>query len=196
VSKGDQTRQAVLEHATGIAARVGLSGLTIGSLASSTGLSKSGVYAHFASKEELQLATLRHARDIFIDEVFRPARGAPRGEPRLRELFDRWVRGCARELPSCMVYLASKVEFAAQPGRVRDQLAQDYRDLLDSIGMMVRAGMKEGQFRPDADPEQFAQELDGAILGFFFAHRLLREPATEQRAWASFEAALARIRLD
>lgn len=193
MSKGDQTRQAVLEHATSIAARVGLSGLTIGSLASSAGLSKSGLYAHFESKEDLQLATLQHARDVFVDEVFRPALAAPRGESRVRELFERWLRGCARELPSCTLYLAAKVEFAAQPGRVREQLARDYRDLLESVGLMVQAGVQEGHFRPDANPEQFAQELDGTILGFFFAYRLLREPATEQRARSSFEAALARI---
>jgi hypothetical protein len=77
---------------------------------------------------------------------------------------------------------------------VRDQLVQDYRDLLDSIAQMVRAGMAEGQFRPDTDPAQFAQELDGIVLAFFFAYRLLRDPATEQRARRAFAGAIDRIR--
>jgi AcrR family transcriptional regulator len=193
VSKGEQTRQAVLEQATVIAARLGLAGLTIGTLASSAGLSKSGLYAHFGSKEELQLATLGHAREVFIDRVLRPALAAPRGEPRLRELFGRWL-ATGRDLPAGCLYMSSKPEFDDRPGRVRDQLVRDYRDLLDSIGQMVRAGIDEGQLRPDADPAQFAQELDGIVMGFFFAHRLLGDPAIESRAWCAFEAALAGLR--
>lgn len=194
VSKGDQTRQVVLERATEIASSLGLSGLTIGSLASSAGLSKSGVYAHFLSKEELQLATLAHARDDFVDRVLRPALSAPRGEPRLRAFFEHWLGCCRDALPTGCVYLAAKLEFAGQPGRVRDQLARDYQDLLDSIGQMVRAGVTEGHFREDTDPARFAQELDGIILGYFFAHRMLHDPATEQRARESFESVLARAR--
>jgi len=193
VNKGEQTRQAVLEQATVIAARLGLAGLTIGTLASSAGLSKSGLYAHFGSKEELQLATLGHAREVFIDRVLRPALAAPRGEPRLRKLFDRWLT-TGRDLPAGCLYMSSKPEFDDQPGRVREQLVRDYRDLLDSIGQMVRAGIDEGQFRPDADPAQFAQELDGIVMGFFFAYRMLGDPAIESRARRAFETALAGLR--
>lgn len=193
VSKGDETRQAVLERATEIAAKVGLSGLTIGSLASSAGLSKSGVYAHFLSKEDLQLATLAHARDDFVDRALRPALAAPRGEPRLRAFFERWLTCCRDAVPTGCLYLAAKLEFADQPGRVRDQLVRDYQDLLDSIGQMVRAGVAEGHLAPDTDPAQFAQELHGIILAFF-AHRILGDAATEPRARASFESLLDRVR--
>lgn len=194
MGKGAATRQAVLEEATTIAARLGLEGLTIGTLASSAGLSKSGLYAHFGSKEELQLATLAHACDMFVDRVLRPALSEPRGEPRLRAFFERWLLTCRDGMPAGCVYLSSKLEFDDQPGRVRDRLVVDYRDLLDSIAQMVRAGIAEGQFRPDTDPAQFAQELDGVVLAFFFAYRLLRDPATERRARRAFEAALDRIR--
>jgi AcrR family transcriptional regulator len=193
VGKGEQTRLVVLEQATDIAARLGLAGLTIGNLASSTGMSKSGVYAHFRSKEELQLATLAHAREEFIDRVLRPALIEPRGEPRLRSFFERWITSCRDDLPACLS-MSSKAEFDDQPGRVRDQLARDYRDLLESIGLMVRAGIAEGQFRPDADPAQFAQDLDGIVLAYFFAYRLLRDPAVEERARHAFDAALQNIR--
>jgi AcrR family transcriptional regulator len=194
VGKGEVTRQAVLEQATEIAARLGLAGLTIGSLASSAGMSKSGIYAHFGSKEELQLATLAHARDTFVDRVLRPALSAPRGEPRLRAFFERWLACCRDDLPAGCLYVSSKPEFDDQPGRVRDQLVRDYRDLLDSIGQMVAAGVTEGEFRPDTDPAQFAQDLDGIVLAYFFAHRLLRDPAAEQRARRAFETALAAVR--
>lgn len=194
VSKGEDTRQAVLEQATGIAARLGLAGLTIGTLASAAGRSKSGVYAHFRSKEELQLATLGHAREGFVDQVLRPALSAPRGEPRLRELFERWLVLCRDDLGAGCLYMSSKPEFDDQPGRVRDQLVRDYRDLLDSIAQMVRAGIDEGQFRPETDPAQVAQELDGIVLAFFFAHRMLRRPEIERRAHRAFETALAGIR--
>jgi AcrR family transcriptional regulator len=193
VGKGEQTRLVVLEQATDIAARRGLAGLTIGNLASSAGMSKSGVYAHFRSKEELQLATLAHAREEFVDRVLRPALSEPRGEPRLRSFFERWVASCRDDMPACL-YMASKAEFGDQPGRVQDQLARDYRDLLESIGLMVRAGITEGQFRPDADPAQFAQDLDGIVLAFFFAFRLLRDPAVEDRARRAFDAAIHSIR--
>jgi AcrR family transcriptional regulator len=194
VGKGADTRQAVLEEATVIGARLGLSGLTIGTLANSAGLSKSGLFAHFGSKEELQLATLAHARDTFIDLVLRPALSAPRGEPRLREFFERWLATCREGLPAPCVYMSSKLEFYDRPGRIRDQLSRDWQDLYDSIAQMVRAGITEGEFRPDADPAQFAQEVDGIILAFFFAYRLLSDPATEQRSRRAFETALAGIR--
>jgi AcrR family transcriptional regulator len=194
VGKGEATRLAVLEQATEIAARLGLAGLTIGTLASSAGMSKSGLYAHFGSKEELQLATLRHARDAFVDDVLRPALLEPRGEPRLRVFFERWLGFVRDDLPAGCLYMSSKPEFDDRPGRVRDQLIRDYRDLLDSIDQMVKAGVDDGQFRPDTDSAQFAQDLDGIVLANFFAFRMLRDPATEQRARQAFETALAAIR--
>jgi AcrR family transcriptional regulator len=194
VTKGEATRLAVLERATEIAARLGLAGLTIGNLASSAGMSKSGLYAHFGSKEELQLATLAHARDAFVDSVLRPALSEPRGEPRLRTFFERWLGFVRDDLPAGCLYMSSKPEFDDQPGRVRDQLIRDYRDLLDSIEQMVRSGVDDRQFRPDTDPAQVAQDLDGMVLANFFAFRLLRDPATEQRARRAFETTLTAIR--
>jgi len=194
MGKGELTRLAVLERATEISSSRGLSGLTIGALASATGLSKSGVYAHFLSKEELQLATLRHVREEFVDQVLRPALSAPRGEPRLRVFFDRWLERARQVVPACSLYLSAKVEFAGQPGPVRDQLVRDYRDLLDSIGQMVRAAIAEGHFRPEVDPARFAQDLDSIVMGFFFAYRLLRDPEIERRARESFASVLAAAR--
>lgn len=194
MGKGERTRQTVLAEATEIAARHGLSGLTIGTLASSAGMSKSGLYAHFGSKEALQLAILDHARDFFIDQVVRPALRAPRGEPRVRALFEHWLTCCRDRMPAGCVYMASKPEFGDRPGPVRDRLVRDQLDLYDMIGQVFRTGIGEGHFRPEADPAQFAQDLEGVLTAFFFAHRLLRDPAVEARARRAFETLLTTVR--
>jgi AcrR family transcriptional regulator len=194
MSKGTETRQAVLEEAARVASRVGLGGLTIGTLAASTQLSKSGLFAHFQSKESLQLQLLEHTRARFIELVVRPALAAPRGEPRLRELFRRWLAWDADALPGGCLFIAASAEFDDQPGPVRDRLAQDQRDWLDTIAQMFRTAIAEGDVRPDADPEQFAHDLHGVMLAFHHARRLLGDPDAPTRATRAFEALLLAAR--
>jgi AcrR family transcriptional regulator len=192
VGKGEQTRLAVLDQAVDIARRTGLSGLTIGTLAERAQLSKSGLFAHFRSKEALQLQVLEHARAGFEDAVARPALRRPRGEPRVRELFDRWLRWDA--LPGGCPFVAAATEFDDQPGPVRDRLVRDQRDLFDMITMIFRTGVAEGHFRADADPEQFAQDFYGVILASHHTVRLLGDGRAEARARRAFEALLAAAR--
>jgi AcrR family transcriptional regulator len=192
MGKGEDTRVAILDQAVDVARVVGLGGLTIGSLAERTQLSKSGLFTHFRSKESLQLAVLEHARGDFETVVVRPALRAARGEPRLRELFARWLEWDAR--PGGCPFAAAAFEFDDQPGRVRDRLAADQHDMFDMIATMVRAGVAEGHFRADFDPEQFAQDLNGVILGCLFARKLLGEARAEERAHRAFEALLADAR--
>jgi AcrR family transcriptional regulator len=194
MSKGTETRQAVLEEAARVASRVGLGGLTIGTLAASTQLSKSGLFAHFQSKEALQLQLLEHTRARFIDLVVRPALAAPRGEPRLRELFRRWLAWDADALPGGCLFVAASAEFDDQPGPVRDRLARDQRDWLDTIAQIFRTAVAEGDVRPDADPEQFAHDLQGVMLAFHHASRLLGDPDAAARAARAFEALLLAAR--
>lgn len=194
MSKGTDTRQAVLEQATEIAARLGLTGLTIGTLATATNLSKSGLYAHFRSKEALQLATLAHARENFIDLVVRPALSTPRGEPRLRALFERWLRFGRDELPSGCLFVSAATELDDRPGPVRDQLVRDHRDLLDTVAQIFATGITEGHFHPAADPGQFAHDLHAVMLGYLHAHRLLRDATAESRTRHAFTALLERAR--
>jgi AcrR family transcriptional regulator len=191
MSKGELTRQAVLEEAARVASRVGLGGLTIGSLAAKTQLSKSGLFAHFHSKESLQIQLLEHARDRFVDLVVRPALAAPRGEPRLRELLDRWLRWAADDLPGGCVFVAASAEFDDQPGPVRDQLVRSQRDWLETIAQVFRTGITEGHFRAGADPEQFAYDLYGVMLAYHHASRLPGAPDAGSRAHRAFEALLA-----
>jgi AcrR family transcriptional regulator len=194
MSKGEVTRQAVLDEAARLASRVGLDGLTIGSLAASTQLSKSGLFAHFQSKESLQLQLLAHTRAGFIDRVIRPALATPRGEPRLRELFGRWLDWDTDALPGGCLFVAASVELDDRPGPVRDRLAQDQRDWMDTIAQVFRTGIGEGHFRPDTDPDQFAYDLYGVMLAYHHASRLLGDPAAAARATRAFEALLSSAR--
>jgi AcrR family transcriptional regulator len=193
VGKGDQTRQAVLDQAVDIARRVGLSGLTIGSLAEQTQLSKSGLFGHFHSKEELQLQVLERARMRFEEEVGRPAVRAPRGEPRVRELFDRWVQWDKH--PGGCPFVAAAVEFDDQPGAVRDRVVRAQRDLFDMVATVFRTGVTEGHVLTDADPEQFAQDFLGVILAHHHADRLLGDGQAEARARRALEALIAAARI-
>jgi AcrR family transcriptional regulator len=189
VGKGEQTRLAVLDQAVEVARRVGLSGLTIGTLAEQTELSKSGLFGHFRSKEALQLQVLERARERFEDAVARPMLRAPRGEARVRELVDRWLWWDAA--PGGCPFVAAASEFDDQPGAVRDRLVRDQRDLLDMIATVFRAGIAEGQFRVDADPDQFAQDIYGVMLACHHASRLLGDGQAEHRARRAVEALLA-----
>jgi AcrR family transcriptional regulator len=193
VGKGEQTRTAVLEAATDKARVVGLRGLTIGVLAERTELSKSGLFAHFRSKESLQLAVLEHARNRFIDEVVRPALQAPRGEPRLREVFARWVSWA--DVPGGCLFVAAAVEFDDDRGPVHRQLVQYQRDWLDSIAQIVRGAITEGQFSPGVDPDQFAFELHGVMLSYHHLSRLVGDAHARDRATRAFENLLTRARI-
>jgi AcrR family transcriptional regulator len=192
VGKGEQTRLAVLDEAVLVSRRVGLRGLTIGSLAEQAQLSKSGLFGHFRSKEALQLQVLERAREHFEEAVARPVLRTPRGDPRVRELVDRWLRWDAE--PGGCPFVAAATEFDDQPGAVRDRLVRDQRDMLDMIATIFRTGIAEGQFRVDADPDQFAQDLYGVMLASHHATRLLGDGQAERRARRAVEALLTGVR--
>ncbi|WP_199431498.1 TetR/AcrR family transcriptional regulator [Qaidamihabitans albus] len=191
MSKGQSTKRVILDEATEIASRTGLQALTIGTLAARTELSKSGLFAHFRSKESLQLEVLRHARDRFVDLVIRPALATPRGEQRVRALFEHWLSWCRGDaLEGGCIFTAAATEFDDQPGAVRELLVNDERDLADTVAQVFRTGISEGRFRADADPYQFAQDLHGILLAYVHTARLLADPKAEQRARRAFEALL------
>ena len=126
--KGRQTRAAILDVALGLASHSGLEGLSIGALAELMHMSKSGVFAHFGSREELQISVVREYHERFADEVFHPSMHEPRGLPRLRALVERWIRRVSVEIDSGCIYISGAVEFDDRPGPVRDALAIMVRD--------------------------------------------------------------------
>jgi AcrR family transcriptional regulator len=195
VSKGAVTRQTILEHAIGMASQIGLSGLSIGRLAEELHLSKSGLFAHFQSKETLQLQILDYAAQRFVDVVVRPALGVPRGEPRVRAMFENWLTWPRESaLPGGCLFVAAAVELDDQPGPVRDRLVQLQRDWLDTLAAAVRSAVSEGHFHDRVEPEQFAHELYGVMLAGHHAARLLRDPQAGRRTRAAFEGLVSAAR--
>src|SRR6478735_9151236 len=190
MGKGESTKFAILDEAAELASLVGLGGLTIGTLAAATKLSKSGLYAHFASKESLQVQVLQHARDRFTDLVMRPTVAAPRGEPRVREFFDRWITWQSTGYAGGCIFVDAASEFDDQEGPVRDELVRAERDKLESLTMIVGTAVSEGHFRDDVDPEQCGYELEGIVLAHHHARRLMRDGRAEERARRAFERLL------
>jgi AcrR family transcriptional regulator len=191
VSKGDQTRRAILRDALSQASALGLAGLTIGSLAKRTGLSKSGLFAHFASKEALQIAVLDDARDRFVTTVVSPALKEARGEPRVRAIFDRWLRWESAEFqPGGCVFVAAAAELDDQPGSVRDRLVEVQRDWMDALQTAARIAKEERHFRADLDVRQWAFDLWGLMLAYHWYARLLRADDAAERVRGGFEQLL------
>lgn len=193
--KGAITRQAILEHATALASQKGLEGISIGRLAEDLELSKSGLFSHFQSKEALQIQVLEFAATRFVETVVRPALKAPRGEPRIREAFERWMSWPKKSaLPGGCFFVAAAVELDDQEGPVRERLVQLQKDWLGVLAETVRSAIDEGHFRPDVDPDQFAHQMYGVMLAGHHAARLLRDPKAGQRTRAAFESLLASAR--
>lgn len=190
MSKGDQTRQLVLDEATRMVSRLGVRAVTIGGLAERVEMSKSGLYAHFRSKEALQLAALDHGAERFVRQVIAPALRAPRGEARVRDLFDRWMDWDRNAFPGGCPFIAVSFEVDDEPGPVHDWLVRNQRDWIECIATVFRTGIDEGQFRADADPDQFAQDVSGVMLAFTYMSRLLGDELAEQRARAALDVLL------
>jgi AcrR family transcriptional regulator len=185
--KGRQTRAAILDSALALASQMGLEGLSIGALAEVAGMSKSGVFAHFGSREELQIAVIREYHRRFEEEVFFPALREPRGVARLRALFDRWVRKVSVEVDSGCIYISGAVEFDDRPGPVRDALVAMVRAWQQALERAIRLAVDEGQLDPATDPLQLMFEMHGLILALHHDARLLRTPGAQQRARSAFD---------
>jgi AcrR family transcriptional regulator len=191
MKKGDLTRQAILGRAVEMASSLGLEGLTIGDLADRLSLSKSGLFAHFRSKEALQIQVLDAAAQRFVDLVIRPALQAPRGEARVRALFERWLVWSSSEImPGGCVFVGASFELDDRPGPVRDHLVKLQRDWFETRARVFQAAIEAGHLKADADPEQLSQDMFSIALGCHYAKRLLKDPKAETRARRAFEAML------
>ncbi|QTN21867.1 TetR/AcrR family transcriptional regulator [Rhizobacter sp. AJA081-3] len=188
--KGQQTRATILDAALTLASHMGLEGLSIGALAEVTGMSKSGVFAHFGSRDELQIAVVREYHNKFEEEVFYPALREPRGLPRLRALFELWVKRVAVEIDSGCIYISGAVEFDDRPGPVRDALVDMVQTWQDALERAIGMAVDEGHLRPDTDPAQMLFEVHGLILALHHDARFLRHPGAVDRARVAFRRVL------
>ena len=191
LAKGRQTRAAILDAALALASHIGLEGLSIGALAEVMQMSKSGVFAHFGSREELQISVIRQYHVKFADEVFEPAMQQPRGLPRLRELFDRWFKRVSVEIDSGCIYISGAVEFDDRPGPVRDALVEMVQTWQSALERAIRIAVDEGHLRADTDPQQLLFEVHGLILALHHDARFLRNPGADARARSGFENVLS-----
>jgi len=170
-SKGDETRERILEASLALARKVGVDGLTIGSLSERLGMSKSGLFAHFGSREDLMLATLARASSEFEERVARPAIRAPRGARRLVSFMDRWLEWGAEGCP----INAAIAEFDDVPGHCRDALVLQERRLFDTLGRLVESARTAGELAHDRPTDELVLELHGLILAYHVRARLLGE---------------------
>ena len=192
-TKGERTRAAILDAALRIVSKAGLDGLTIGTLADATGMSKSGLFAHFGSREELLLAVLAHGQAEFTEVVFQPAMAKPRGLPRLKAMFTHWLDWTeSAELPGGCPMIGGATEFDDKPGPVRDMLAGGQRTWIDTLKRTVRQAVDEGQLPAGTDPEQIAFEMFGIALVVHHHRRLLGYPKARARALAALDKLLSR----
>ena len=189
--KGRQTRAAILEAALTLAAHKGLEGLSIGALAEVTQMSKSGVFAHFGSREELQISVVREYHAKFEEEIFEPAMHIPRGLPRLRALFDLWFKRVSIEIDAGCIYISGAVEFDDRPGPVRDALVAMVQTWQSALERSILLAIHAGHLRADTDPQQMLFEVHGLILALHHDARFLRRPGAEARARTGLENVLS-----
>lgn len=194
--KGERTRQSILERAVDLASLEGLEGLTIGRLAEELGMSKSGLFAHFGSKEDLQLAVASAAAERYIREIFTPALQAPRGYPRLLAICNSWLSYIQRGVfPGGCFFAAASFEFDSRPGAVRDLIRRLMNDWIGALERAIRMAQDEGHIDPNVDPTQLAFELNALFFGANFAYHLRDDKHALDRAERALRTRLEALRV-
>lgn len=180
------TRAAILDTALSLASRDGVEGLTIGLLAEKMNMSKSGVFAHFGSREDLQIAVLKLYHDQFEQEIFYPSLEAPRGLPRLQAMFARWVKRVSVEIASGCIYISGAAEYDDRPGAIREELVGMVRAWQEALHRCATQAVEMGHLRCDTDPHQLVFEIYGLILALHHDARFIKRPGSVERAQAGF----------
>jgi AcrR family transcriptional regulator len=192
--KGELTRAAILDVALELASREGLEGLTIGLLADKMNMSKSGVFAHFGSREDLQMEVLKLYHHRFEQEVFFPSVKEARGIPRLQAMYARWIKRVSVEIASGCIYISGAVEYDDRPGPIREELVSMVRAWQGALLRCVQQCIDAGQLQTDTDAQQMVYEMYGLILALHHDARFLRQPGSVDRARVGFERLLKNYR--
>ena len=192
--KGEMTRAAILDVALGLASRDGLEGLTIGLLADRMNMSKSGVFAHFGSREDLQIEVLKLYHLQFEQEVFYPSMKEPRGLPRLQGMFSRWIKRVTVEIASGCIYISGAAEYDDRPGAIRQELIGMVLAWQDALFRSVQQATERGHLGADTDPQQMVYEMYGLILALHHDARFIKRAGSVERAYAGFERLLQSYR--
>ncbi len=190
--KGQHTRAVLLDAGLGLASRFGLEGITIGALADIVSMSKSGVFAHFGSREDLQIAIIDEYYQRFEKEVFHPALQQPRGLPRLRAMFENWIRRVTEEeVHSGCIFISGAVEYDDREGPVSDALRKAIQTWMAALGRAVEQARTEGHLASGTDAHQMIFEIHGLILSVHYEARFLHKPQAIERIHTSFERVLS-----
>jgi len=192
--KGELTRAAILDTALELASRNGLEGLTIGLLADRMNMSKSGVFAHFGSREDLQMEVIKLYHRRFEQEVFFPSVKEPRGLPRLESMFERWVKRVSVEIASGCIYISGAVEYDDRPGPIREELVSMVCAWQSALLRCVRQAIDAGDLRAETDAGQLVYEMYGLILALHHDARFLRIPGAVDRACRGFDRLIENYR--
>lgn len=194
--KAESTHERILGRGLEIVSERGLAGVSLGALAGRAGMSKSGLFAHFRSKEELQIELLRAAERALRREVVAPTTEAPEGLPRLRALVRRWLGWASRSgLPGgCPLYGAAFELDDAGEGPVRDYLARSKGEWSGMLEGLVEQAIALGHLRGDVDAARFVWRLEGNYLAHHVSQRLMRDPGSDAHALAAFEDLVASSR--
>jgi AcrR family transcriptional regulator len=184
--KGEMTRAAILDVALDLASRDGLEGLTIGLLADRMNMSKSGVFAHFGSREDLQLEVLKLYHRRFEQEVFYPGIKEARGLPRLRTMFAHWVKRVSVEIASGCIYISGAVEYDDRPGPIREALVTMVSAWQGALLRATQQAIECGHLKAETDAQQLVYEMYGLILAVHHDARFLRIPGAVERATVGF----------
>lgn len=188
--KGEQTRAAIVEAALALAASRGLEGLTIGALAERMQMSKSGVFAHFGSREDLQIAVLGAYERRFVEDILAPALRERRGLPRLRAIFGRWIDRSALEAASGCIWVSGASEYDDRPGAVREELVAMVRSWQRELSRAIVQAIETGELAANTDPADLVFDLYGVILVLHHDARLLNNPKAATRARRAVERLL------
>jgi AcrR family transcriptional regulator len=195
VTKGQRTRNSILETAAALATEEGLEPLSIGRLAEATAMSKSGLFAHFGSKEELQLATVDYAATLFVGEVIDPARSAPTGLARIWALCDHMIGYSERQVfPGGCFFAATSFEFNNRPGPVRDRIEEMIRSWLSYLEHAVEQAQEAGELDPNASAREVAFQLDAFAQASNAQYQLFRDPQVFDDARRAIQERLESLR--
>jgi len=195
MAKGNDTKSVILESGMEMASQLGLECVTIGTLANNTHMSKSGLFAHFQSKENLQLEILKHAEADFTNFVIVPAVKTKSGIPRIRKLVENWISWGSKLTGGC-IFVAASTEYSDRPGKVRDLLLKQQEDWIESLKRVAQSAVKVGDFKKDIDFGQFAFDLYSLLLGFHYYYRLLNDVKTKERQEKALEELLTKYTPD
>jgi AcrR family transcriptional regulator len=185
--KGTQTKATIVDAALRLAAQIGIEGMSIGAIAEVTRMSKSGVFAHFGSREELQISVIREYFSRFERDVFMPTLSAQRGLPRLRALFANWMTQVAQEIQSGCIFISGAVEFDDRVGPVRDALEVSVKTWLAAVRRAIEIAVEEKHLSTDTDPKQVMFEIHGLILALHYEARFMKSTRSTGRATTGFE---------